>query len=68
MYWNLEEINLYSVRSDVNSLYQLTRGTEVILTLKDDIDHLIYLERDKMRNLVQVNYAYCEYGIYLKRE
>eukprot|EP01084_Bolivina_argentea_P025664 47736_1 len=56
---------VYFIRSDFNSLYQLKRGTEVILSLKQD--YLSYLERDKIKNLVQINYGYCEYGIYLKR-
>ena len=64
--WESEAGSSFSVRADASNPDQMTRGTRIVLHLKDD--HVEFLEEKKLKDLVKKHSEFIGFPIYLYSE
>lgn len=64
--WESEAGSSFVIRSDADNPHQLTRGTRIILHLKDD--HVEFLEEKRLKELVHKHSEFIGFPIYLQVE
>jgi molecular chaperone HtpG len=64
--WESEAGSSFTIRSNSDNPHQLTRGTKIILHLKDD--HVEFLEEKRLKDLVHKHSEFIGFPIYLQCE